>query len=232
VGHEREHALGVRLTGAAVLAMLVLIPFALIAVLIVGDVGWLHHLDQQVADGLHSFAARHAGWVRFMAVWSVVFDPNSWRVAALVLAIWLIRWRGAWPLALWVIITMTAGGILGAVLKLLVGRNRPDFLDPVARASGYSFPSGHALNNALGAAVFLLVLLPLVRDRTGLRVALWAGAIVIPLITGLCRIGLGVHWASDVLAGWLLGVAVVAATATAFLEPQISPGGVGIDARG
>jgi undecaprenyl-diphosphatase len=217
VAHEREYSLGIRLTGAAVLAMLLLIPFALLAVLIVGDVDWLHDLDERVADGLHAFAAGHAGWVRFMSVWSVVFDPNSWRAAAVLLAIWLIRWRGSVRLALWVIVTMTAGGVLGAVLKLLVGRHRPDFLDPVARASGYSFPSGHALNNALGAAVFLLVLLPLTRRRLGLRIALWTGAIGIPLVTGLSRIGLGVHWTSDVVAGWLLGVAVVAATATAFL---------------
>jgi membrane-associated phospholipid phosphatase len=109
---------------------------------------------------------------------------------------------------------MTAGGVLGVVLKLLVGRHRPDLLDPVARASGYSFPSGHALNNALAASVFLLVLLPVFPRK---RAFLWAGAIVIPLITGLSRIGLGVHWTSDVVAGWLLGVAVTAVTAWAYL---------------
>jgi undecaprenyl-diphosphatase len=45
---------------------------------------------------------------------------------------------------------------------------------------------------------------------------LWAVAIVIPLITGVSRVGLGVHWTSDVVAGWLLGVAVVAATTAGF----------------
>jgi len=190
-----------------------LVPAALIGVLIVGDVGWLHRFDLYVTGAGHGWAAGHPGWVRFMAVWSLVFDPNSWRVAALGLVIWLAR-RRAWPLAVWVAVTMTAGGVLGAVLKLLVGRHRPDLLDPVARASGYSFPSGHALNNALAASVFLLVLLP-VFPRA--RPFLWAAAVVIPLITGLTRIGLGVHWTSDVVAGWLLGVAVTAATATAYL---------------
>ena len=212
---DREHALDVRLAVVSVVAVGLLVPVALLAVLIVGDVGWLHRLDGGVTDSLHSFAEGHPGWVRFMAAWSVVFDPNSWRAAALVLVIWLAR-RRSWSLAIWVAVTMAAGGILGAVLKLLVGRHRPDLLEPVARASGYSVPSGHALNNALGAAVFVLVLLPLVRDHPRRRAALWTAAVVIPLVTAISRVGLGVHWTSDVVGGLLLGVAVVAATATAY----------------
>ncbi|MEV6842367.1 phosphatase PAP2 family protein [Actinoplanes sp. NPDC051411] len=209
-----DQTIEVRVAVAAVGAVALLVPAALIGVLIVGDVGWLHRIDLRVTGAGHGWAAGHPGWVRFMEIWCLVFDPNSWRVAALGLVIWLAR-RRAWALAVWVAATMTAGGVLGAVLKLLVGRHRPDLLDPVARASGYSFPSGHALNNALAASVFLLVLLPVFARR---RAFLWAGAIVIPLITGLSRIGLGVHWTSDVVAGWLLGVAVTAATATAYLS--------------
>jgi membrane-associated phospholipid phosphatase len=213
---EHEHALEIRLVVAAGSAMLLLVPVALIAVLILGNAGWLHHADLAVTNALHGFALRHSGWVRFAVGWSVAFDPNVWRVAALGLIIWLAR-RGSWPLAWWVAVTMAAGGLLGAVLKLLVGRHRPALLDPVARASGYSFPSGHALNNALGAAVFVLVLLPLVRRRPLTRAGLWAAATAIPLVTGVCRVLLGVHWTSDVVAGWLLGLAMTAATAAGFL---------------
>jgi undecaprenyl-diphosphatase len=118
-------------------------------------------------------------------------------------------------MALWVAVTMTVGGLLGLVLKLLVGRNRPELLDPVARAAGYSFPSGHALNAAVASGVFLLVFLPLVKQRRR-RLGLWLAAIVVTVVTGICRIALGVHWTSDVVGGWILGVAVVAATAAAF----------------
>jgi membrane-associated phospholipid phosphatase len=211
-----DQTIGVRVAVAAAGAVALLVPAALIAVLIVGNVGWLHRFDLHVTAAGHSLALGHSGLVRFMEIWSLVFDPTSWRIAALILVIWLARHR-AWPLAVWVAVTMTAGGILGALLKLLVGRHRPDLLDPVARASGYSFPSGHALNNALAASVFLLVLLPLAGRY---KKTLWAAAVVIPLITGLSRIGLGVHWTSDVVAGWLLGVAVTAATATAYLSWQ------------
>jgi membrane-associated phospholipid phosphatase len=210
-----DRSLGLRLTVAAVLAVLLLVPASLIGVLVVDNWAPLHDLDLTVTDALHGFAVDHPAWVRAMVIWCVVFAPNSLRLAAAVLVIWLWR-RGASGLALWVAFTMTVGGVLDLLLKLMVGRQRPDLLDPVARAAGYAFPSGHALTSALAAGVFLLVLLPLVGDRRWLRAGLWAAAFVIPLITGICRVGLGVHWTSDVVAGWLLGVAVVAATAAGF----------------
>ena len=211
-----DRSLGLRLGVAATVAVVLLVPFALLAAFVIGDWAPLHSADAAVTDALHSFALGHPGWVGAMAAWSLVFSPMVLRVAALVLVIWLVRRRHEIAVAWWAGITMAAGGILGVILKLLVGRDRPDLLNPVAQATGYSFPSGHALNSALTAGVFLLVLLPFVRDRPGRRVALWVAVLVVPLITGLTRIGLGVHFTSDVVAGWLLGVAVVAVTTAAF----------------
>ncbi|MFC0503908.1 phosphatase PAP2 family protein [Micromonospora costi] len=207
---DRDHALGLRLTVAAVAAFLVLVPFALLAVLVLGAWPPLHRLDAAVTGALHGYALDHPGWVRFMTVWTDVFAPMPLRAAALVLVIWLVR-RGARRMALWVAVTMLAGGLLGPLLKLLVGRDRPDLLDPVARAAGYAFPSGHALNATLAAGVVLVVFLPSVRGG-GRRAALWAGALLLAALTGLSRVALGVHWTSDVIGGVLLGTAVVAAT--------------------
>jgi membrane-associated phospholipid phosphatase len=228
--------LGMRLTTASVLALLVLVPFALIAVLVTGNWAPLHDLDAGVTDTLHAWALQHPGWIDAAVWWTNIFSPTGLRLAALILVIWLVR-RRARRLALWVVTTMVVGGLLGMVLKLLVGRHRPDLLDPVARAAGFSFPSGHALNAALAAGVFVLVLLPFARD--GKRWLLWGAAIAVTVLTGLSRIVLGVHWTSDVVAGWLLGVAVVAVTAAAFtrwrpvaaaedgLEPELVDAGTG-----
>jgi membrane-associated phospholipid phosphatase len=211
--------LGMRLTTASALALLGLVPFALIAALVAG--GWppLHDLDRAVTDSLHTWALGHPHWTEANIWWTNIFDPMALRAAALVLVIWLLR-RRAKRLALWAATTMAVGGVLGALLKLLVGRHRPDLLDPVARATGYSFPSGHALNAALTAGVFVLVLLPVARGAK--RWVLWGSAIAVTVLTGLSRIVLGVHWTSDVVAGWLLGIAVVAVTAAAFpgLRPE------------
>ncbi|MEU1237814.1 phosphatase PAP2 family protein [Micromonospora aurantiaca] len=212
---DPEHSLGLRLTLAAVAAFLVLVPFALIALLVLGAWPPLLRLDASIADAFHGYAQDHSAWVGVMTIWTHVFGPGPLRVAAVVVVVWLVR-RGASRLAIWVVVTMAAGGLLGALLKLLVGRDRPDLLDPVARAAGYSFPSGHALNATLAAGVLLLVFLPFVRDSRRGRVALWTAAVLVAVVTGLSRIALGVHWTSDVVGGWVLGAAVVAATAAGF----------------
>jgi membrane-associated phospholipid phosphatase len=211
-----DRSLGLRLGVAGMLTPVVLVPLALLAALVMGDWTPLADMDTTVSLRLHSFAEQHPFWTVFAKVWSEVFGPMLLRVAALVLVVWLIRRHRARQLALWVVVTMVTGGVLAALLKLLVGRDRPELLDPVARAAGYSFPSGHAANAALTAGVFLLVLLPFARERPGRRALLWTVATVVTVVTGVCRVVLGVHFTSDVAAGWLLGVAVVAATTVAF----------------
>ncbi|WP_328476577.1 phosphatase PAP2 family protein [Actinoplanes sp. NBC_00393] len=212
---DHETTLEVRTTAAVAAAAILLVPFALIAALVAGQYTPLHDLDARITDRLHQVALDHPGWAGAMEWWSLIFHPTTWRIAAALLAIWLWR-RHARPLAVWVVATVAAGALLGVLLKLLFGRHRPDLLDPVAQATGYAFPSGHAMTNALGAAVFLMVLLPLLRDRPLARAALWLAAVLIPLVTAYTRVGLGVHWTSDVTAGLLLGVALPALSVLAF----------------
>src|SRR3954453_13313754 len=126
-----------RLTVAAVAAFLFLVPFGFLAVLVAGRGAPLHRLDMALAGRLHDAVVGHPAVVRDMLIWSEVCDPNVWRAAAVVLVIWLIR-RGARRAARWGFVTMAVGGLLGMVLKLLVGRRRPDLLDPVAHAAGYA----------------------------------------------------------------------------------------------
>jgi undecaprenyl-diphosphatase len=84
----------------------------------------------------------------------------------------------------------------------------------VATAPGPSFPSGHTLGVTVWVGVVLLVLLPLV-PRRHRRTAVGIGVALV-VVVGLTRIALGVHFLSDVLAGWLIGAAWLLVTATAF----------------
>ena len=104
--------------------------------------------------------------------------------------------------------------VLSPLLKQRVDRLRPIVDIPVATAGGPSFPSGHTLAATVWVGVVLLVLLPVVPSRRR-RLAVAAGVAVV-VVVGLTRIALGVHFVSDVLAGWLVGVGWLLVTATAF----------------
>jgi len=106
---------------------------------------------------------------------------------------------------------------------------RPDFLDPVIQAVGYSFPSGHTTNATVAYGV-LGVLVARMPWPAAIRVAIdiVLGAIVFGV--GLSRVWLGVHYPTDVLAGWLLGGAIVLTYAALTLPAPPEPGGGAADA--
>lgn len=205
-----DRGLGLRLTLASVAVALVMIPFTLLLVVAKMPV---NGLDAEAARYLHEYALTHPGVTRFLIVWTDLFGPWPWRIAVIAYAAWLL-YEGAPRLAAWAVTTITVGGLLGLALKIVVARARPHLPDPVALAPGDSFPSGHAVNVTLGAGVLVLLVLPLL-PRWG-RVVAWAAACFVVLSVGYTRIALGVHWVSDVVAGTVLGVAVIAATAAAF----------------
>jgi undecaprenyl-diphosphatase len=207
---DPDHSLGLRLTIASLAVVLIMIPFSLL--LVVAKMP-LNELDAQVAEDLHEYALAHPGVTKLLLVWTDLFGPWPWRIAVIAYAAWLL-YRGARRLAIWAVTTVTVGGLLGLALKIIVARARPHLPDPVALAPGDSFPSGHAVNVTLGAGVIVLLVLPML-PRWGRRVA-WAVAWFLVLSVGYTRVALGVHWVSDVVAGIVLGAAVVAATAAGF----------------
>ncbi|GAA4557903.1 phosphatase PAP2 family protein [Planotetraspora kaengkrachanensis] len=207
---DRDRGLGLRLTVAGLAVALAMVPFT--ALLVIAKMP-VNRLDAEVAEDLHEYALAHPGVTRLLVVWTDLFGPWPWRVAVAAFAVWLLR-RGAPRLAVWALTTVTVGGLLGLALKVVVARARPSLPDPVALAPGESFPSGHAVNVTLGAGVIVLLVLPML-PPWGRRVA-WALASFVVLSVGYTRIALGVHWVSDVVAGTVLGAAVVAATAAAF----------------
>lgn len=177
--------------------------------------GWepLHELDAGVAANLHVWALGHPQAVAFLEGVSTVLDPWVLRAVALGVVVALLV-RGQRRLALWAATTVAVGSVLGFALKLIVARSRPVLTDPVDEALGYSFPSGHALNSFVILGVFVLLTLPVVGRRW--RPAVWAIAALLVALVGFARIALGVHYLSDVVAGWLIGAGLIAVTVVVF----------------
>ena len=108
-----------------------------------------------------------------------------------------LLWQGRRFAALWLTLTMAGGTLLNLALKQLFAAPRPDLLPHLDIVNSYSFPSGHAAGNMiLFGAIALLV------ER---RAAYMVSGIIILLI-GVSRTWLGVHWPTDVLAGWIVGL--------------------------
>ncbi|MFF7755297.1 phosphatase PAP2 family protein [Streptomyces sp. NPDC007971] len=211
---QADRRFGVRLLASAAVAALAAVPFGLLLVLVEGVWKPLRRMDTGAAQRLHEVAVHHPAWTSVLHLLSdQVWDPVTLRSAVAVLTVWLL-YRRAWRLAAWAAVTAVASGLIGLLVKAVVERARPALQDPVAHAPGYSFPSGHAMTATTSFAIFLLVLLPLVPRIW--RTACWCIAVFSGLGVGFTRVALGVHWFSDVLGGWLLGLAVVAGTAWAF----------------
>ncbi len=102
-----------------------------------------------------------------------------------------------------------AGGITLVLFtaKALVVRDRPPLPFAAIAADGYSFPSGHAAGAAAGASLSVWMLTRWLITCWAGRVAAWTVAIGVAAVMGFSRVYLGVHYISDVVAGWLLGAA-------------------------
>jgi membrane-associated phospholipid phosphatase len=205
--------LGLRLTLACVALFIVAVPFTGLLALV--DTHWapLRHLDTAATKDANSFVIHHRVLVHPLQATSYIFHAWVFRVIVAGLAVWLC-YRGARRLAVWAIVTLVAAGVLDVVLKVVINRPRPALSSPIAHAPGGSFPSGHALTAVVGSATIVLILLPVLRGAW--RAAAWVAATVVSLLSGACRVALGVHYVSDVVAGWILGAAIVLATAAAF----------------
>ena len=139
------------------------------------------------------------GDVTALGGYPVIGLAVGFALAALALA----RQRAA---MLFLVAAIVGGSVLSTALKLAFVRGRPDLVEHLDRTFSSSFPSAHAMVSMLAWLTLAAVLARFVPgDR--MRGLIVGGAVVLSVLIGASRVYLGVHWPSDVLAGWAAGLA-------------------------
>jgi undecaprenyl-diphosphatase len=209
---DPEQRYGLRLSLYAVAIVLIAVPFSTLVFEVLGK-GPLTRLDGRIANRLNDAVHGSPGLVH-------VLDAISWLGKPLLLGVVVgivgvfVFWRGRRRLALYLVVTVVIGGLIDSAIKILVNRPRPIVDHPIATAMGKSFPSGHAMSSTITYGAVFLALLPALSPRRR-RVAL-AVTIALVLAIGCSRLLLGVHFLSDVIGGYVLGLAWLAASTAAF----------------
>lgn len=116
---------------------------------------------------------------------------------ALLGACFVGLWSKARARAFWLLWVVIGGTLLNLALKQVFAEPRPDLLPHLDIVHSYSFPSGHAAGNM----IFFGALAMLAERRSA-----YVGATLAIALIGTSRVWLGVHWPSDVLAGWIEGL--------------------------
>jgi len=192
-------------------------PTLIIGLLVLAAGGWVFGalaqevaeddtgLDNRIADELHEHATRP-----LTEFFEAVTTLGNGIVLAGVTAIaaYLLARRRYYAEAVLMVLAFVGAEVLSYSLKLAFRRDRPFFTDPLATVSTYSFPSGHA---TVSVAVYGALCLVLVRRLTGpTRLVCLAAAVLLVSLIGFSRLYLGVHFLSDVLAGFSVGLAWLA----------------------
>jgi undecaprenyl-diphosphatase len=202
---QEVQALPRRLTRRALLLLLALVGFLALAFAYEHEP--LATIDSEVAEWVAASLPTPVEWAA---------RPFSWiggwiglTAIGVVGSVLLVRAR-AWLDLAFFLAAFVGSQLAATLVKHVVDRPRPSVGSAVPLPESSSFPSGHAAAGAASlGAVAVLVSERLASRRA--RVWLWSAAVALGIGIGLSRIALNVHFATDVLAGWCLGLAWLAA---------------------
>jgi membrane-associated phospholipid phosphatase len=173
--------------------------------------GEMAAFDVAFAQALHD--AQTPQWHRAFSVVSWFGTREALAIATVTVSVVLLLQRQM-LFAFGFVAAQAGGGLLNRVLKETFERTRPEFADPVLAASSWSFPSGHAMGTFILCGMVCYLLVRETRSWTTAAIIVIASASWC-VVMAFSRLYLGVHYASDVLAGLLAGVAWVAVCVSA-----------------
>ena len=198
-GQARLAALGLALTIGLGVALLALYLFAILANSVMDDE--TERIDFAVLAALREAQSPELNRLAF-----VISLLGSELLAVLMVVLLIVYgWQRRWGAVVGLLVTVVGAQLLNNVLKDWFERTRPAPVEGLIPAQAFSFPSGHAM---VAAAFYFFVgylAWQLLKGRT--RVVCAAFLVVIALLIGLSRLYLGVHYLTDVVAGYVAGLA-------------------------
>lgn len=190
------------------------VPFLVLWLLVRDSSSALAALDRTIAAELNSVVSVRPGLVSTLHTVTEL-GGNATAIFVLTLTTVFMAVQRRWRLALFTAVTGGGLAVLVPVSKALIGRARPVVDVPLAADPGNaSFPSGHSMTAIVLWGTLLVLTLPAVRKAA--RPWLIAAMVALVVVVGGTRLALGVHFLSDVLAGWALGAAWLAAMVVSF----------------
>jgi membrane-associated phospholipid phosphatase len=164
----------------------------------------LVYRDQAVANWFHRNGTALGD--RVFAIISMIGSPAAMAVLFGAAALYLWRAKQRTLLVAWVL-SYVGGTVLDGVIKYVVRRPRPEFAAKFLYYSSWSFPSGHSMGSMIGFAMLAYTIIRVRKiESRAAKIVIWAGATITIALVGYSRIYLGVHYLSDVIAGYALGV--------------------------
>jgi undecaprenyl-diphosphatase len=158
-------------------------------------------------DGADLSQPRAPGWVTALFSEITHLGGTVTLTLATMVVIGLLLFERKDRAAMLVALSVAGGTFISTMTKLGVARPRPDLVPHLVEVTSPSFPSGHAMLSAVVYLTLGAMLAQFEFSRPATRVYVMMLAIALTLAIGFSRVFLGVHWPSDVLAGWCLGAA-------------------------
>ncbi len=180
--------------------------------------GLLDAIDAGLLRTMAIDAGPHHGLAKVFAEWTAlgslaVLALVTTAAAALLIAIGERRRAGVF------FTTVLSAWAASQILKAAIARPRPDIFEHLVAVSTKSLPSGHAMMSLVVYGALALMVPTAIAAGRARRTALWLACLA-ALLIGASRVLLAVHWPSDVLAGWALGVMVLGIAAPWLSAPH------------
>lgn len=195
-----------RILVSALALVAALLAFALIASQV--SAGRTQAFDQWALDALRREDNRAIpvgpAWLELIALDVTSLGSAGVLITLIILVLGYLLIERRFGLALLTLASTTGGWILEAILKASFGRQRPSVVPHLQHVTSSSFPSGHSM---LSAVVYLTLGALLARSTADLplRAYFIAAGMFLSFIVGVTRVYLGVHYPTDVMAGWIAG---------------------------